>query len=109
MGRESPNCGKAKLSAKSIEFEVLGMVANDYEASNTITADLSRGLGRHIAQSDVTKALLSLASKGWVQVYQYDDDTKKFQVLADPGEIGPGTWFKMTLEGLSAYENAGTT
>ncbi len=102
-----PNCAKAELEVKSIELDVLGMVANDYEASNTITADLSRDLGRPIAESEVTEALLSLASKGWVQAYQYDDDNKQFQALANSAKIGPAIWFKMTPKGQSEYENAG--
>ena len=52
------------MTANSIELDVLGTVANDYEAPNSITVDLSREIGLPIAESVVTEVLLSLASKG---------------------------------------------
>ena len=65
-------------SSATFEYEVLGRCGNDYEAPHTIAGDLARDLQRPIAEVEVLAAFLSLAAKGLVQAYVFEDSTSRY-------------------------------
>jgi hypothetical protein len=69
-------------NASAFEREVLGRVAEDYEAAHTITADIARDLKRPVSEAEVRQALLSLASSGLVQAYMYDQAAQRYRTIS---------------------------
>jgi Fe2+ or Zn2+ uptake regulation protein len=89
----------------AFELEVLGRVAEDYEAPYTIADDISRDLERAIPEADVYSALLALARSGMVQAYAYDPQTKRYNpISAAEARTAKGPWFMATALGRSESE-----
>ena len=84
--------GMGKPSA--FELEVLGWVADDYEAPHTIAGDISKALKRTISEADVRLALLALAHNGLVQAYAYDAERERYSpISASEAQASQGPWF----------------
>jgi len=58
---ERGRCGVLEPCNSAFELEVLGWVADDYEAPHTITGDIARETGRSTTEAEVRAALLALA------------------------------------------------
>jgi hypothetical protein len=94
----------AKHSA--FELEVLGFVADDYEAPHTIAEDIARELQRPTTEAEVLAALLSLARTGLVQSYVYDSGGSRYRAIsAKEASLAQDPWFMATVAGKAAREN----
>jgi hypothetical protein len=89
----------------AFELEVLGWVANDYEAPHTITGDIARETGRVTTEAEVRAALLALAQSGMVQAYAYDAHTNRYKPITH-GEAATtdDPWFMSTAAGNAELE-----
>jgi len=88
----------AKHSA--FELEVLGFVADDYEAPHTIAEDISRELKRPTSEAEVLGALLALAHTGMVQTYVYDSSGSRYRpITAHEAASEKDPWFMATAAG----------
>lgn len=81
------------LDQHGFEEEVLGFVCDDYEASSTITKDMSRELGRSITEDEVRSALLSLAAKGIVLAFRAEQTHGMVPISADAAKLEVDPWF----------------
>jgi hypothetical protein len=94
----------AKHSA--FELEVLGFVADDYEAPHTITSDIARELQRTTTEAEVLAALLSLARAGMVQPYVYDSGGSRYRAIsAQEAASAKDPWFLVSANGKAALES----
>jgi hypothetical protein len=66
-------------TASAFELEVLGWVADDYEAPHTIAGDIARELGRAVSEAEVRTALLGLAKHGLVQAYVFEAGENRYR------------------------------
>ena len=74
--------------------QVLGRVADDYEAPHTIAGDISRDLGRLVSEREVLDVLLLLAKQGQVQAYLYEKSLNQFvPVVSVAGMPADLLWF----------------
>jgi hypothetical protein len=90
----------------AFELEVLGMVADDYEAPHTISSDLARELGRPVAEDDVRSALLALVEQGFVQAYAYEPSTRQYRpISAAEAQNTKETWFMANVTGVRKLEH----
>jgi hypothetical protein len=90
----------------SFELEVLGMVADDYEAPHTISSDLARELGRPVAEGDVRTALLALVEQGLVQAYVYEPSSRRYRSIpAADARSTKEVWFMVNASGLRKLEH----
>jgi len=86
----------------SFELEVLGWVADDYEAPHTITADMARELKRPVSEAQVRAALLALAEKGMVQAYLYEPSSQRYRPIShSEAEAAREAWFMAAAGGAS--------
>jgi hypothetical protein len=82
------------MSASALETEVLGRVAEDYEAPHTIAGDIARDLKRPVSEADVLAALLSLARGGLVQAYVYESKNQRYRAIsASEAADAQDPWF----------------
>jgi hypothetical protein len=94
----------AKHSA--FELEVLGFVADDYEAPHTIARDIARELQRPTTDGEVLAALLSLARSGLIQSYVYDSGGSRYRAIsAKEASSTKDPWFMATAAGKAARES----
>ena len=95
--------GMATHSA--FELEVLGWVANDYEAPHTIAGDIARESGRATSEAQVRTALLALAQSGMVQAYVYEAHAQRYKPITH-GEAAAAAdpWFMSTAVGNAEFE-----
>jgi hypothetical protein len=94
----------AKHSA--FELEVLGFVADDYEAPHTIAGDIGRELQRPTTEAEVLAALLSLARTGLVQSYVYDSSGSRYRAIsAKEAASAKDPWFLVSADGKAALES----
>jgi hypothetical protein len=78
----------------AFELEVLGWIADDYEAPHTIANDISKALKRTISEADIKQALLALAHNGMVQPYAYDAERKRYSpISASEAQASQDPWF----------------
>jgi len=78
----------------AFQLEVLGHVADDYEAPHTIADDIAKALNRAISEADVRSALLALEHNGLVQAYAYDAERKRYDpISASDAQRLQGVWF----------------
>jgi hypothetical protein len=90
----------------SFELEVLGFVAEDYEAPHTIAGDIARELQRPTTEAEVLAALLSLARTGLVQSYVYDSGGSQYRAIsAKEAASTKDPWFMATAAGKAARES----
>jgi hypothetical protein len=86
----------------SFELEVLGWVADDYEAPHTIAADIARELKRPVSEAQVRAALLALAQKGMVQAYVYEPSSQRYRPISHgEAEAAKEPWFMTAATGAS--------
>ena len=84
----------------AFENEVLEMCGNDYEAPQTIVADLSRELKRAVTEADVRAALVSLASAGKLRAYVFENSTSRYVPISNVTDVNAsGVWFKRVANG----------
>jgi hypothetical protein len=82
------------MGQRAFEHEVLEMCGSDYEAPHTIAGDLTRELGRPVAEVEVRNALLALASKGQVQAYIFESSTNRYVPISSAmATEQQGAWF----------------
>jgi hypothetical protein len=94
----------AKHSA--FELEVLGFVADDYEAPHTIASDIARELQRPTTEAEVLAALLALARTGMVQSYVYESGGSRYRAIsAQEAASAKDPWFMATAVGKAARES----
>lgn len=95
------------MSLSAFEREVLGRVADDYEAADTIREDIARDLGRSVSEDELASALLTLARSGLVDAFVYDASSSQYH-RADVQKSAVGDlWFLANKAGLSEYEGSG--
>ena len=89
-----------------LDTEVLGWVLNDYEAPQTIAADIGRELKKTITEQQVLASLKSLTAAGLVQAFAFDASKNAYR----PATIGSipdeKLWF-MATEAGKTHESAG--
>ena len=86
----------------AFELEVLGWVADDYEAPHTITGDIARETGRSTTEAEVRAALLALAQSAMVQAYVYDAQTQSYKpVTYREAAMATDAWFMSTAAGVA--------
>ncbi len=66
------------MDLSQFQLEILGRVADDYEAIDTIRDDIARDLERPVSDEEVWSALLSLAHSGLVDVFFYDASSSRY-------------------------------
>lgn len=86
------------------DLNVLGAVADDYEAIHTIRSDLERDLGRPISENELGAALIRLVSAGLVDPLVYDQSLRRYRKV-DLADFSAGElWFFITTHGRAEYE-----
>jgi hypothetical protein len=103
----SRNVERAKMISGEFEQQVLGWVTDDYEAPHTIAGDISRELGRPVAEAEVLEALASLARAGFVQAFAFDRKSWRYvpiDVSALLEQEDP--WFYTTPTGRALFRDA---
>jgi len=87
------------------EIEVLGWVAEDYEAPHTIGDDIGRELKRPTSEAEVRAALVALAQSGMVQAYVYEPQSHRYEPVAASQAAQTDTcWFMATAQGIAERE-----
>jgi hypothetical protein len=86
------------------ELEVLGRVADDYEANHTIRSDLERDLARPVSANEVGAALVRLATGGLVEPLIYDQVHRKYQRVDLNSYSAEELWFFITPNGSAEYD-----
>ena len=77
--------------------EALDRIADDYEASHTITTEIAAALDRKISELEVREALLSLADQGLAQAFVYDQGVQQFAAVAPAAALPKQElWFRCT-------------
>ena len=83
----------------AFDLDVLGRVANDYEAAHTIRSDIERDLARTVSASETEFALVRLVDAGFVDAYSYDAQGSAYRKV----NIGFGPaaqlWFLISRAG----------
>jgi len=89
----------------AFELEVLGWVADDYEAPHTIAGDIARETGKATSEAQVRAALLALAQSGVVQAYIYEPQAQRYKPVTH-GEAAAAIdpWFMSTAIGNAELE-----
>jgi hypothetical protein len=93
------------MRATEFQMEVLGRVADDYEAIHTIRGDMERDLARSVSEKEVASALLGLVALGFVDCFVYDAATSKYREVAVEAHAVEKLWFLISKLGRSEYEN----
>jgi len=88
-------------------LDVLGRVADDYEAVHTIRGDLERDLGRSVPHSEVASALLHLAELGLVDTFVFDPALGNYRKANSGSASASEVWFYISAVGRSEYERLG--
>jgi len=86
------------------ELEVLGRVADDYEAIHTIRPDLERDLSRPVSANEVGAALVRLAAAGFVDPLIYDQVHQEYCRVALSAYSADELWFFITPAGCAEYD-----
>ena len=66
-------------SLSNFDQLVLDAAYNDYEAPRTLAGDLSRMLGRTVAEQEVYSAFRKLTHLGLVQAFQFDTVAQEYR------------------------------
>lgn len=94
------------MHATEFQMEVLGRVADDYEAIHTIRGDMERDLARPVSEKEVGSALLGLVALGFVDCFVYDAANTKYQRVAVETHAVEKLWFLISKLGRSEYEKS---
>ena len=94
------------MRATEFQLEVLGRVADDYEAVSTIRGDIERDLGRTVSEEEVASALLALAGLGLVDAFVYDGGHSKYQRVAVDTHAASELWFFISQVGRLKYDSS---
>jgi len=83
-------------------LEVLGCVAHDYEAIQTIRGDLERDLDQTISENDLFAALANLVRAGLVDAFEYNPTAQAYEKIS-PSALTQGKefWFLANQSGLA--------
>jgi len=81
------------MSVTEFELEVLGRIADDYEAIHTIRGDMERDLGRAVSEEEVASALIALVAVGYVDAFSYDSTSSKYQRVPVETRSVSELWF----------------
>ena len=88
------------------ELEVLGYVADDYEAVHTILGNLERDLGQTISDEELFSALTNLAHAGLVDTFEYNQSANSFSKISPTTAVHSGQfWFLANPTGVATYES----
>ena len=86
------------------ELDVLGSVADDYEAVHTVRGDLERDLGRPISVQEPSSALVHLVELGFVDAFVFDSGIRNYRrVDLSAGPVS-ALWFYISSGGRAEYE-----
>ena len=93
------------MQLSAMETAVLEMCANDFEAPNTIVAEVSREIGRTVSELEVKETLEVLAQGGLVQTYLLLPCRGEF-VPVEPGvgQVEQAAWYKRSERGSRVHE-----
>ena len=94
------------MRATEFQMEVLGRVADDYEAIHTIRGDMERDLARPVSEKEVGSALLHLVALGFVDSFVYDAANTKYQRVAVETQAVEQLWFLISKLGRLEYESS---
>jgi hypothetical protein len=85
-----------------MQIDVLLRIADDVEAPHTIAADLTRDLGRPVAESEVLVVLLELVRLGAASAFEYSHSTQRYEPLeAMHASSAPDPWFRAKREAVA--------
>jgi hypothetical protein len=87
------------MGLTEFQLEVLGRVADDYEAVPTIRGDIERDLGRVVSEDEVGSALLQLVARGLLDSFIYDAENSKYQKVAVEASSLDKLWFLVSPAG----------
>ena len=94
------------MNATEFQIEVLGRVADDYEAIHTIRGDMERDLARTVSEKEVGSALLELVAMGFVDCFVYDAANTKYQRVVVEKHAVEKMWFLISKVGRAEYESS---
>jgi len=91
----------------AFELQVLGWIADDFEAPHTITSDIARDLKRSVSEAEVRAALLALAQSGLVQAYLYEPAGRRYKPIPyREAEAAEDVWFMATEAGIAHWKRS---
>jgi hypothetical protein len=91
----------------AFELDVLGRVADDYEAVHTIRSDIERDLARTVSASEIEVALVRLVEAGFVDAYSYDAQGHAYGKVNIGSAPAAELWFLISGAGRAEYERSG--
>jgi hypothetical protein len=94
------------MSLSAFELDLLGWVANDYEAVHTIRDDVARDLGRSVSSDEVLSALLTLVRLGLVDAFVYDVSSSQYRRANVEEASVVDHWFLVNEAGLAEHRRA---
>ena len=92
------------MHATEFQMEVLGRVADDYEAVHTIRGDIERDLARTVSEEEVASALVGLVALGFVDPFIYVAANSKYEQVAVEAHPVNQLWFLISKAGRSENE-----
>jgi hypothetical protein len=90
--------------AEPFDLDVLGAVADDYEAVHTIRGDLERDLGRSISVEELSSTLVSLVELGFVDAFTFDAALGNYRKIGLASQSPNELWFFISKVGRVEYE-----
>ncbi len=91
------------MKTTAFEADVLGRVADDYEAVHTICGDLERNLDRPVSDEEVASALENLADAGLVDRFILDQGRMTRQPSSS--SIGGEVWYYINDSGRAEMKS----
>ena len=88
------------------EHEVLGRVADDYEAVHTIRSDIERDLERTVSPAELGGALVRLVEAGFVEAYSYDAQGRAYRKVGVGSAPTDELWFLISSAGRAEYDRS---
>jgi hypothetical protein len=92
------------VSLTAFERSVLRWVCDDYESIESIREDLTRELGRPVAEAERFAALLTVVHTGLVDAVVHDEALLEFRGCDPEAAARSELWFLANAEGRAEYE-----
>lgn len=87
------------MRATEFQMEILGRIADDYEAVHTIRGDIERDFSLPVSDEEVFSALVALVALGFADPFVYDVANSKYRRVAVEGASIGELWFLISEAG----------
>jgi hypothetical protein len=94
------------MLAIEFQMDVLGRIADDYEAIYTIRGDLERDLGRVVSEEELASAFLALVEFGYADAFAYDTVSSTYERVDVGSYPVHELWFLINRFGRSICEGS---